>query len=457
MKMIRCAVACVSLVLSLNTWANQESTDNYAFGAELRLSNLESMFSRVELDKQVYTQTTSPMLDDIRVFNRNGQTVPFTLINVYDKAENKQQFDMTIYPINKDNLIAETNDSHHNYAISIHGQDINVNIDQLHNSTDKYTATYLLQVPTNSKINQSISNFNLSFVPQAENWQATADVFYSSDFRNWNNVASNVPIMTLTNNENQVLSLIDISFRPYSSYKNWLITLSSQNPIPALAHVTASSNSAITNNALYPIDVPLAQFDNQTAIYTLPNIMPIKEFSIELYHAGSVLPVSIYYKANLNDQDWTKLEDRIIRKTDNYEEPARIKLNGRLIAALKFVAINSVFDEAPKLIAYRNKVDLIFNSANNAPFILAWGAAQPKTAALPSSALLSARDSEQSLPLAFIGNPVKLAGKDVLIVDKETKSSIFADWIIWVGLIAGAGILVLLAFKLFIEVKKQDE
>jgi len=459
MKIKHYSILCLSLITSLYTWANQtESTNNYAFGAELTLTNPESMFSRVELDKQIYTQTTSPTLDDIRVFNSNGKAVPFTLVDVYDKQQYKQQFDMSIYSIDEDNLVAESNSKMNNYAISMQGQNINISVDKLNNPKDEYSNTYLLQIPDNSKINQPISNLKLSFAGQTGNWQATANVFYSSDLRDWNSVVSNVPVMTLTNNDNQIVSLSDISFQPSPSYKNknWLITLSSQKPIPILTDVTASSNSASINNTLYPINFSLENADSQTAIYTLPTAMPVKKFSIELHNTGSVLPVSIYYKTNLNDKDWVKLEDRIIRKTANYDDPTSITLNGRLIAAIKLVTINSSFEEAPKLIAYRNKVDLIFNSANNAPFILAWGSAHPKLAALSSSALLSASDSPQSLPLAFIGNSVKLAGNDALVKDNETKSSVFSNWMIWLGLIAGAGVLVLLALKLLKEVKEQN-
>ncbi|RKS85042.1 uncharacterized protein DUF3999 [Orbus hercynius] len=436
--------------------APTESTDNYAFGAELTLTDTESMFSRVELNKQVYLQSVSPTLDDIRVFNRNGQAVPFTLINVYNKQPNKQQFNMDIYPINQDNLANGTSTNNRNYTVAVDGQTININIDKPSNTQERYTATYLLHIPDDNKITQPISNLALSFAQQAENWQATASILYSPDLRYWGNVVNNESIMVLSNQDKQQLALTDINFQPNSDLKtyNWLITLNSAKPIPQLTQVIATSSNTAMNNALFPIDASVSRFTAQNVIYTLPVAIPVKELSIELYNNRSILPVSIFYKTDLQDEQWIKFDDRIIRKTNSYDEPTRFSLNGRLIGALKLDAINSSFEQAPKLVAYRNKVDLVFNSANNAPFILAWGSAQSKAAALPSSTLLSATDSLQSLPLAFIGSSVKLAGDKVLIQDSNSTSANFPRWIIWLGLIGGAFILVLLALRLLKEIKK---
>lgn len=452
------AILCLSLMVSVNVVsAHTESTNDYAFGAELNLTDSDSMFSRVELNTAVYTQTISPTLDDVRVFNRNGQTVPFTLIDVYSKKETNQQFDMTIYPINN-NSQANNAPSSDSYSISIEGENVTINLDRMSRTQEPYSRSYLLQVPNDVTIEQPIANFKLSFANQPENWQATANIAYSSDLRYWSQVARDVPIMALTNRDNSKLTLMDINFSSYSSYKNphWVITLSSANPLPDLVKVIASSEQTSINNALYPINFTLQSSDAQNATYTLPSQQPIEEISIDLNRLRSVLPVSIFYKSNMKDENWIKLEDRIIRKTDNYDEPVHISFNGKLISGIKLTTINSSFEQAPELVAYRNKVDLVFNSANNAPFILAWGAAQPKSVALPSDALLSANDAIDSLPLAFIGDSVKLAGEQVLTTDQESSSSGIPQWVIWVGLIIGAGVLVLLAFKLFKEIKKEE-
>ncbi|GAA5111164.1 DUF3999 domain-containing protein [Orbus sasakiae] len=452
------SVICLSLMVSFNALSVQtDSTDKYAYGAELYVTDNESMFSRVELDGNIYTQTVSPLLDDVRVFNRNGQTVPFSLIEVYDKQQSKQQFNMVMYPVSQTNEPAR-NSQQGDYAVSIQGQNVNIKVDKLSDSLAKYSTTYLLQLPKDSNVVNPISNLKLTFEEQAENWQAVADISYSTNLKYWEDVTTNVPIMVLNNNQDQVLKLTDISFQPYSYYKNvtWLITLYSQKKIPKLTGVTASANNTLLSNALHPIDFTLTSSDGQNAIYTLPIAIPVKELGIALYQSRSVLPVSIFYKASSKDEQWIKLEDRIIRQTNYDDEQTRIAVNQRLISQLKIVSLNSNFDEAPKVIAYRNKVDLVFNSANNAPFILAWGSATAKPAALSSSALLSANDSISSLPLAYIGDPVKLAGDKALHDDGNVQSSGIANWIIWLGLIIGAGLLVILALKLLKEIKKNS-
>lgn len=332
-----------------------------------------------------------------------------------------------------------------------------VSIDKQNNSRAKYSDTYLLQVPNNVALNNPINNLKLSFSEQPENWQATADIAYSSDLRYWYNVVDNVPVMALTNSDKQNLTLTDFSLQTNSYYKskNWLITLYSQNPIPTLTNVVASANNTSINNALFAIDFSLVSSDGQTAIYSLPTPMPIKEFGIALANTRSILPVSIYYNASSNNNNWQKLEDRIIRRTTYDDPPTLISLNNRLVSQLKLVTINSSFENTPNIVAYRNKVDLVFNSANNGPFILAWGSAQPKAAALLPSELLSDNDNNSSIPSAIIGNSVTLQGDKALNIDQPIEPKGVPQWIIWLGLIIGAGVLVLMACKLFKEIKKQ--
>lgn len=46
------SLLCLSLAMSVNALAEQaDSTNNYAYGAELTITNSDSMFSRVELNK----------------------------------------------------------------------------------------------------------------------------------------------------------------------------------------------------------------------------------------------------------------------------------------------------------------------------------------------------------------------------------------------------------------------
>ena len=103
-------------------------------------------------------------------------------------------------------------------------------------------------------------------------------------------------------------------------------------------------------------------------------------------------------------------------------------------------------------------MSIIFNSANNGPFILAWGSAKAKPASLSEKALLSDTTSAQDVPEAHLGDKVKLGNKEVLSQtdDDLSKSSSLSKWLIWGVLIAGALFLMLLALKLLKEVKKAE-
>lgn len=108
--------------------------------------------------------------------------------------------------------------------------------------------------------------------------------------------------------------------------------------------------------------------------------------------------------------------------------------------------------------AYRYRMSVIFNSANNGPFILAWGSANAQPASLSEKALLNDSISPQNVPEAYLGDNVKLGNKKVLSKTENvsTKSPILLKLLIWGVLIAGSIFLMFLALKLLKEMKKVE-
>ena len=462
-----------SLLLISGLSQAADRTNQYAYGAMIELSDSESMYNRIELTGDIYTQALSSTLDDVRVFNQKGLPVPFALANVYQQNDENQTFPVTVYSLDNH----QENDNNNNqedeiegkklsaigqYNININNKNIQINLDNA-NKPNEYQATYLLQIPSEIKLGQPFSRLSIDF-EEMSNWQATANLLYSNDLKKWQTAIDNVPIMSLTdNNNNQSLNVNTIDLPSGMNFKStyWILQLNSDKQlVPSIKTVKFTSIKSAPLRSLFPIDLNLISADEQEAIYQLPTSLPIKELTIQLQNKRTVLPASVFYKTSDNDKTWHKLDDYIFRSINDTNQSQTISINNSTlnIKQLKIEAINASLDKAPYVTAYLYKMSIIFNSANNGPFILAWGSAKAKPASLSEKALLSDTTSAQDVPEAHLGDKVKLGNKEVLSQtdDDLSKSSSLSKWLIWGVLIAGALFLMLLALKLLKEVKKAE-
>lgn len=462
-----------SLLLISGLSQAADKTNQYAYGAMIELSDSESMYNRIELTGDIYTQALSSTLDDVRVFNQKGQPVPFALVNVYQQNDENQTFPVTIYSLDNH----QKNDNNNNqedevegkkqsaigqYNININNKNVQINLDNA-NKPNEYQATYLLQIPSEIKLGQPFSRLSIDF-EKMSNWQASANLLYSNDLKRWQTAIDNVPIMSLTdNNNNQSLNVNTIDLPSGMNFKSiyWILQLKSDKQlIPSIKTVKFTSKKATPVRDLYPIDLNLISADEQEAIYQLSTSLPIKQLTVKLQNERTVLPATIFYKTSDNDKTWHKLDDYIFRSINDTNQSQTINFNNSTlnIKQLKIKAINASLDNPPSVTAYLYRMRIIFNSANNGPFILAWGSAIAKPASLSEKALLSDTISAQDVPEAYLGDKVKLGNQEVLSQtdDNSSKSSSLSKWLIWGVLIAGALFLMLLALKLLKEVKKAE-
>ena len=463
-----------SLLLISGLCQATDQTNQYAYGAMIEISDNTSMYNRIDLTSEVYTQALSNTLDDVRVFNHKGQLVPFALVNVYQQYDKNDTFPVNVYTLDNTQQSHKNDDndtkkeeqnklSIEQYSININNKNVQIYLDNP-NKQEGYNATYLLQIPNEIKLEQPFSRLSIDFDTSKNlNWQATANLLYSNDLKKWQTAINDIPIMSLIdNNNNQSLNVNTIDLPSGINFKSnyWILQLKSDKQlVPSIKGVEFTSRKEMPTKALYPINFDLISFNEQEAIYQLPTSLPIKELSIKLQNDRTVLPASIYYKISDNDKTWHKLDDYIFRRI-NDDQGQSIKINNSVlnIKQLKIKAINASLNDAPFVTAYRYRMSIIFNSANNGPFILAWGSANAKPASLSEKALLADSISSQNVPEAYLGDNVKLGNKKVLSETDNisTKSPILPKLLIWGILIAGSIFLMFLALKLLKEMKKVE-
>ena len=108
MKWMKAVVCTTLLALSGMAFCDEiqtESPRDYAFGRSLETS-VPSQWYRVLLPLAVYEQSTSPNLDDVRVFNQSGEPVPFSLVTATRPQVVAQSTVLRLFPLDASPLAA---------------------------------------------------------------------------------------------------------------------------------------------------------------------------------------------------------------------------------------------------------------------------------------------------------------------------------------------------------------
>lgn len=438
----------LSLLLLFSANA-QDNLDHFNYQADIILEQ-SGMFAKVPLNEDVYLQTVSPSLNDLRVFNQKGNLVPFSLVSTEQKARSDKRIQTILYPISE---TVKTDQEGNHYSVFINGKTIALDVDESKKTPNgRAQQTYLIELPEIAQ-NANLTQFKLNFNSDVASWKGDASIHKSYDLKSWQYVTT-TPIMQLVNDSDHALTLNEIHLPKNREEKSryWIVTLSANESLPKLTSVDATLSEGSTEE-YFGIPMTLVSTDKQNAFYSLKRPIPLKSLEIKLSESGAILPVVVYYKTTKESPHWNRLGTYVLKRGANSDEGTVISLNDLAIAELKLEAVNASIDTPPTIIAKREPMAIIFNSANNAPFTLAWGAKGMANASLSADLLMDGNASIDAIPIAHLGKtsqktpvpivePVKVEPKDL-------------TWLVWVGLLLGIGILLLLATKLLKDIKKE--
>ena len=178
------AVACTALLaLAGPAFCDEvqtESPRDYAFGRSLDTS-APSQWYRVTLPLAVYTQSTSPDLHDVRVFNQSGEPVPFSLVTATRPQVAAQSTALRLFPLDASPLAPARGDEGSDKILLRSGNGVEIVLEG-----QKAAAAgqhYLLTLPEQATGEIALSQLQLLWnTPQAP-WQGTASVYYSEDLK----------------------------------------------------------------------------------------------------------------------------------------------------------------------------------------------------------------------------------------------------------------------------------
>ncbi|MDR0467312.1 MAG: DUF3999 domain-containing protein, partial [Campylobacteraceae bacterium] len=226
----------------------------------------------------------------------------------------------------------------------------------------------------------------------------------------------------------------------------WIVKVSSKTKLPKITKAVGYFEEYSVETDYITFDMKSKRTSDDTLDFSLPSTQPINELNLFLHGTNFMLPIEIFYKSD-KDEEWKKLKEMVLIRDTNRISMADSPLN---IKELRIKAINAHFYGDISVEAKRKELDIVFNSANNAPYILVYGSNIAGKASISEDIFLKQDD----ISYAYLSKEVVLAGEKAYSQKLDDENSAIPKWVIWAILGLGVVFLVFLAFKLSKEIKK---
>ncbi|WP_082022420.1 DUF3999 domain-containing protein [Enterobacter sp. Bisph1] len=430
-----------------------ESPQDYAFGAPLELSQPASWY-RVDLPLTVYAQSVWPDLRDVRVFNHDGERVPFTLETQRAAASPTQPVALRVFPLAGEK--PATTDEGQTVVRLRSPSGVDIQIDG--ESEKPIGQSYLLALPETLPENFTLSQLKLGWSEPVENWRSRVTVMFSRDMRNWNTLQEDAPVMALASGSDRLkIDQINLD-RPFSleGVRYLLMVFDTPNLPVTINQASALPDSAPTPLEQVTMDASGQRISASEAQYQWAQPQLFSAVSIRLADNG-VLPVAIAWRSAA-DAEWQPLRKTVLW-AQNDQLSAPLNLAGEKVQALRITTLDARLPgELPQVSGSRDRQSLVFNAQGKGPFMLAWGnrAAQPAAVTLDElipEALRKQLDLA-AIPEVQVADRVALGGEGRLTATSPAeRQGMWKTLLVWGALLLGVAVLVWMALRIWREVK----
>lgn len=430
--------------------AQTENLKNFSHQARIKAEGKESFF-HFPLTLEVYQNSLSPQLSDLRIFNAAGEMVPHALTVKTDIPQaTVQQFELKNFPLYSD----ETSE---NRGIRIRREKNGelVSIDPAKPTVTRKLTGVILDA---SKIKVALTSLDISLTEYKQPFQHFR-IESSDDLKDWRTVQNSATITVLEQDGERIEQRrVEL---PAIRVKYLRLTWLDPQTISGQPKVTVSSSTLpqyIQPELLWSASISPSRNAKGEYLYQFGNTLPVEQIRFILPQINTLVPAQLFLRNN-EKQHWRRVSNTVLyRLSSNGNESVSpdINLGGQAISELQLKLDTRAggIGEQPlqAKIAVRPQ-ELIFLARGEGPFTLAWGMNGAKSNTLPLSTLIPGYRYQNSLP----GNPAMLESntKNPAINKADSKEFVSeADqaqknkWVLWGVLIAGAVVLLLMAVKL---------
>ncbi|WAH53898.1 DUF3999 domain-containing protein [Pseudescherichia vulneris] len=454
MTIVRRILFCALLGAALPVWsqdATSETPQDYAWGAALATTPASPLY-QVMLPERIYTDSVASDLRDVRVFNQQGHTVPFTLIPAVQKQTPPRTLPLRLFALEPvpDNSAASEN-------LWLRSQDgIEIRLDGEGNKRE--SKSYLFTLPETQKDEFPLSQLKLTWNAVPANWQARTEVYVSSDLKNWTLYGRDMPLMDLTSgSDHLLLNTLDFSASVYPTEMRYvLVVFNDAARAPTLTGATAVEQIYSDTAVNIPLNAVAKTVSASVQEFSWQRPQPLVSVVIEA-REGRVLPLAIEYRSEAKAA-WQPLAKSVIYQLNGKSsEPLP---TGGLVQAIRVTAVNGQLEDGIALVTgERASQTLIFNAQGKGPFLLVWGngAAQPQAMDVDMLVPAALRQANADIPYALVEDRIVLGGDARLTaVDPALQQSQWRKMLVWAALGLGVLVLVWVGLGIWREVRQKS-
>ncbi|MGL5242434.1 MAG: DUF3999 domain-containing protein [Kluyvera ascorbata] len=461
MKWINAALCGVLLAASgaaLSSESVQESPTDYASGVVLETSGTSPWY-HVSLPQTVYQSTAWPDLRDVRVFNHQGDTVPFALVAQKTRSVTPEAIALRLFPLDM-SLAPPRDDARTGGESLVFRAKSGVEIHLQSDDVSAIGQSFLLTLPETMTDSLSLAKLRLNWETPAQSWQGKASVYVSRDLRNWRPVQEDAPLLDLTrDNDRLKMDTISASLTLSAQGNRYLLVIfDAKSPAPALRSVSAIAEANEPESEHIVIMAQGERLSDEEAIWRWTRPQPLTSLRIDLASEG-VLPVELAWRSDENEP-WQPLTKTVLYRLEG-KRAEDILFSGQRIQAIRMKTVSARLPQAlPALSGARDSYQLVFNEQGKGPYVLAWGnrAAEQADVGLDLLIPASLRTTQpiNELPWAVPGDNVTLGGDARLTATSVgEQQSQWQTLLVWGALILGVAVLAFMAWRIWREVKKE--
>jgi hypothetical protein len=406
---------------------------------------------RVELPAAVHQGMMRADMGDLRVFNANGEVLPFAFAGSRERVSAKPAAQvLPFFPQMQKAASSQTGG-------------IDLQVKQLPDGTlvslrtspkgkaepTMRVGAYLVDA---SKVKEPLAALELDWVVTDETRSGRLRVEASDDLQRWSTLASDAPLLDIEHGGER-LSRKRVEF---AAAKAKYLRLTFQREAFELKKLQVEGSAGTTQTDYRQLQFTATAGEKQGEyLFDLGGRLPVERVALELPQANTVAPTRILTRAG-KEQPWRDAGSatfyRLTRDGVELTSPAAALYGSAERNVLLRVDSRSggLGVGMPKLIVEWQPSSIVFAARGEGPYRLAYGNPNAHPSSLVLTQLMPGYEPgrEYALPAAKTGDPVAQGVTEPGVVETVVKKAGTKQGVLWLVLLAGVALLGWMAWKL---------
>ncbi len=435
------------------TSAHAEQQADFAFGMPLSPGG-PGAFQRAAIPAAVYEGVAKRDLADLRVFNADGELVPFAWVpRPASVHERPPAVALPMFPLYADRERRDVAGLALTVVRNAAGTTIDIKSGERQPATGRELGGYVLDT---SALAEPLTALLFALPPSAGAPTMRLRLDASDDLAEWRSIASDATLVNLES-EGRRLTRDRIDIVPTTA-KYLRVSWTVGRPAIEFTGVSGEygeRNVEAAREWREAAALPVADRDGEFE-YDLGGAFPVDRIGIVLAEPNSILPVQLLARA-APAEPWQAVSSTVFYRLsqpggDVTSGPVAVVGGERRYWLLRFdPRAGGTARTAPRLRVGWQPQEIVFVARGPAPFMLAYGSRVAKPGTLPIETLVPGYDRAKGLApdvaAAHTGPPMKLGGPDRLRDPPDVKR-----WALWASLALGALVLGWMAWRLSREI-----